>query len=956
MKIQLITSWEMMSIRHVGSNLLLLVLCAIILSGSSKSEKPTQRSLVDLNTKINQTTDNKPWSYWWWLGSAVDKKSIDYNLAKYKEAGLGGLHIVPIYGVKGEEDKFLDYLSPEWVEMLAYTKEQADKNGLGLDMTLGTGWCFGGKGIDEKTGTMNGNMERIKLAGGAINMDLSIDSKYKYNNVQSILAVADDGSRTDISAFVNQEQQLVWEAPHDTVTLYILRMQGPVFKVKRPAPGGEGFMLDPFSSNALNAYTNGFDTVFNGSLNNYIRSIYHDSYEYYKADWTHGLFETFQEKRGYDLRMYLPELLGERSDKTDHIIADYRQTLSELHEEFTSQTSDWAIEHDLLFRNQAHGSPANWLDIYALADIPETETFGATAYKIPKLTRKDEFINDDRPNRFVLKFASSAAHVMGKPLVSSETNTWLREHFRVALSHSKPELDQLFLSGINHIFYHGIAYSSVDAAWPGWQFYASTSFAPTNSISHHLSAQNKYVERIQEALRSGKSDNDILLYYPIQDIWHSSKELSDLERSRIDDHVDLRKPLDKLYTITAHNYEDWLVPFPLYKTAVSLDSLGYAFDYVSDKQLSQTNIENEHINTVGNSYKTLVVPSTEFMPLSTLAKINKLAEKGGRVIFLDQLPSSVPGLFEYEARQQQLEEIKKKIKSNENIQLYRLENESELISALKSNNVNKESFTDVGIPFIRRKTENGYLYFISNIYSGEDVNNNIKLGVETTHVVMIDPVTGIKGNARMNDNGSILLQLEQGKSLIIETYNEAIDDLEDWNYLDSEQDPIEITGVWKIDFIKGGPEIPYSYTTNQLTSWAENGDPEASRFAGTARYSIEFNLDNLDADDYMLEFEKVKESALVRVNGKVVTTLFSHPFKIAIGEYLRQGNNKLEVEVANLAANRIRDLDIRGVNWRKFYDINFVNIDYKPFDASVWELVESGLIGKVQLVPVELIK
>ena len=58
----------------------------------------------------------------------------------------------------------------------------------------------------------------------------------------------------------------------------------------------------------------------------------------------------------------------------------------------------------------------------------------------------------------------------------------------------------------------------------------------------------------------------------------------------------------------------------------------------------------------------------------------------------------------------------------------------------------------------------------------------------------------------------------------------------------------------------------------------------------------------------------------------------------------------MELEVANLPANRIRYLDEEGVNWQKFYDINFVNINYKKFDASHWEPVESGLIGDVSIV------
>ena len=79
--------------------------------------------------------------------------------------------------------------------------------------------------------------------------------------------------------------------------------------------------------------------------------------------------------------------------------------------------------------------------------------------------------------------------------------------------------------------------------------------------------------------------------------------------------------------------------------------------------------------------------------------------------------------------------------------------------------------------------------------------------------------------------------------------------------------------------------------------------------------------------------------------------LFASPFAIETGP-LRPRGNTLEVEVTNVSANRIRDLDRRGVEWQIFRDINFVGIDYKPFNASQWPVRESGLIGPVTLQPV----
>jgi hypothetical protein len=103
----------------------------------------------------------------------------------------------------------------------------------------------------------------------------------------------------------------------------------------------------------------------------------------------------------------------------------------------------------------------------------------------------------------------------------------------------------------------------------------------------------------------------------------------------------------------------------------------------------------------------------------------------------------------------------------------------------------------------------------------------------------------------------------------------------------------------------------------------------------------------------MLELGTVCESARVIVNGKVAGNAWCHPFRVKVSGLLHPGENTLTVEVTNLAANRIADLDRRKAPWKRFHDINFVNIRYEPFDASSWELVPSGLLGPVRLQPLE---
>jgi hypothetical protein len=122
------------------------------------------------------------------------------------------------------------------------------------------------------------------------------------------------------------------------------------------------------------------------------------------------------------------------------------------------------------------------------------------------------------------------------------------------------------------------------------------------------------------------------------------------------------------------------------------------------------------------------------------------------------------------------------------------------------------------------------------------------------------------------------------------------------------------------------------------------------------RYSITFDADAITRRNLcLLDLGKICQSARVRLNGSDLGTLLAPPFRVFTNR-LKRKRNLLEVEVTNVSANRIRDLDRRGIVWRKFHDINFVNMDYKPFDASGWPLTESGLLGPVTLTPVEQLR
>jgi hypothetical protein len=320
------------------------------------------------------TAENRPWARWWWMGNAVDEPNLTALLTDYQQAGLGGLEICPIYGVKGAEDKFLQFLSPAWMKMLAHTTGQADKLGLGIDLTTGTGWPFGGPQVTEQTSSMKVLFERYSVDPDQqpFSARMPKDSKAK---LACLIAVSGDGRRLDLTDQVH-DGQIQWQAPEGSWTVYELSTRCPIQKVKRASPGSEGNVVDPYSVTALDSYLSEFDKSFSEFKGTMPRTHFHDSFEYFDANWTPDFLNEFQKRRGYDLRDYIEAFFGDLSSETvARVKSDYRETISDLHVAYIERWTQWCHRYGSRSRNQAHGAPANLIDLYAAADIPETEIF-----------------------------------------------------------------------------------------------------------------------------------------------------------------------------------------------------------------------------------------------------------------------------------------------------------------------------------------------------------------------------------------------------------------------------------------------------------------------------------------------------------------------------------------------------------------------------------------------------
>ncbi|HEV8284182.1 MAG TPA: glycosyl hydrolase [Chitinophagaceae bacterium] len=912
---------------------------------------------------ITQTT--KPWTRWWWEGSAVTKRDLSWNLEQYKKAGLGGVEITPIYGAHGYEKQFINFLSPQWMQMLLHTLSDAKRLGLGVDLANATGWPFGGpwvsdddasKTVYNKTYTINAGEElkenifydQQALVRTANNKQVSVDSLVQpvsaNKNLQSLaldqiiypqklplqllMAYSDRGETIDLTSKVDANGKLNWTSGTGKWTLYALFVGLHGKMVERAAPGGEGYAIDHFSAAAAKNYFKKFDEAFKGYDISYLRAFFNDSYEVDdargQANWTADFFSEFKKRKGYDLKNYLPALFQKDSaEKNSRVIYDYRSTIDELLlEHFTETWKKWGATKEALVRNQSHGSPANTLDLYSAVDIPETEGNDILRFK----------------------FATSAANVTGKKLVSSESATWLNEHFLSSWGDVKKAIDLYFLGGVNHIFYHGTAYSPRDAPWPGWLFYAAVHFQPTNPQWKDFHVLNEYIARVQSFLQNSKPDNDVLLYYPIVDRY--SQPGTELLQ-----HFD---GMERNFEGTDFEHvSKWML------------ENGYSFDFFSDRQLQQFSVVNEQIITGGNSYRTILLPANKLISERSFQKLLTLAKQGARILIYKNLPQDAPGFGQLENRrklfQQYLHQLQ--IKDDGHIKKAIIGKGAFYISdnlevLLREGRV-RQDLQKNGLSILRKKNNDGQVYFINN-RSDKYIDEWVRLKTTASAAALFDPMLEENGLAkwRKDNEGNldVYLQLQPYESIIVQTYKYKKKGLS-YPYFKTIDPAEEIKGQWTIEFLNGGPVIPSKIVTEKLSSWTDLGGDDAKNFSGTAKYSILFKGPEPAGTSWILDLGKVNETAEVWLNGRKIPTMIGPSFKIVIPGIMIKETNKLEIIVANLMANRIAYMDRNNLPWKIFYNTNIParrreNVKNGLFDASAWQPLSSGLIGPVTLTPV----
>ena len=896
-----------------------------------------------------QSTDTtKPGVRWWWMGSALDKENISWSMKQFADCGIGAVEITPIYGVLNNDKNNIEFLSPQWMEMLRFVQSEGKKNNIQIDMATGTGWPFGGPWVPmEETASRllvsDTTIHSSQIRKFSINLPkpelIQIDDSVFVEEPDTlpgdkqligVYAYRQSGGKGDTFMRLNVNAKGILE-PLDKKKkiakgdwrIITLWKRMAIMNVKRAAPGGTGFVVDHFSKKAVLNYLKHISDAFDKTNTPYPHTFFNDSYEVSRADYTPEIFPEFEKRRGYRLEDNIDKLV----DGDVKVVSDYRETLGELiFENFTQTWTEWAHNHGAITRNQAHGSPANLIDCYSAVDIPEIEGFGLTNFGIKGLRTDTRHTRKNDSDFSMLKYAPSAAHINGKELTSSETFTWLTEHFRTSLSQMKPDLDLMFCAGVNNVYFHGACYSPKDDPWPGWKFYASVDMSPTNSIWRDAPELMKYIDRCQTYLQWGKPDNDFLVLLPVRNMWKK------------DTHG------ERLMQFSIHKMGELAPEFA--ETVNNIDKAGYDCDYISEKFLLTTSYKDGKLVTAaGQPYSGLIIPSDS--TIMTEAVKNHIAQlkSQGACILTGVKREDMEGCCNPEPMRNKL-----------------------------------------GLKVIRRKNEAGYHYFIANL-TPNDVDSRVHLTVGFTEAMWVEPLTGNKYVAEIQGGGSVRVNLRSGQSMILQTFNEPQNlslpspEFQHSN-AGSKQETVKLEDNWKLSFIEEAPKVNETFNIGKLRTWETLDNDSAKVTMGTGVYEITFDspfniepyfarkiarpkkpkkhtseihsdgdyADRLYPKKWAIDLGDVRESARVYINNVYVGCAWCVPYVLTFdNSILKQKGNTLRIEVTNLPANRIADMDRRGVKWRKFDDINIVNINYKYRKYDRWKPMPSGLNGPVKI-------
>ncbi len=916
--------------RGLFAILSILALCGI---AAPAPQGPPAGDLDQLKRSFSQPpADSRIMMRWWWFGPAVTKAELERELRLMREGGIGGVEIQPVYPLTPDDMsagiRNLPFLSDEFNEALRFASGKARELGLRADLTIGSGWPYGGPQVAIDQAAAKLRVERVAVPAGSSTARVPALSTGE-RLIAAFLSAGQNAERWPELAGVHEG---LLDVPGDAaapreVAFFIEGRTGQM--VKRAAVGAEGYVLDHFSAPSLSAYLkNVGDRLLQAFGPAAPYAVFCDSLEVYDSDWTPDLLEQFRRRRGYDLKPLLPVLVASPpAPATPALRDDWGRTLTELLDErFLAPMQQWAHQHGTRFRVQGYGTPPATLSSNAFADLPEGE---GAQWKSLSSTR----------------WATSASHIYGVPVTSSETWTWLHSPvFRATPLDMKAEADLHFLQGINQLIGHGWPYTAEHVGYPGWRFYAAAVFDEKNPWWIVMPDITQYLQRVSSLLRQGSPANDIAIYLPDDDAW------AHMQPGRV----------NLIETLRARLGPDLVA---------RIVEAGFGLDFFDDEALRTKGKVGAkgRLQLGSHEYRVVILPGVERMPLTTYRTLQEFAQNGGVVIATRRLPDLAPGFAATSAQHGQVRAISQQLFGGGAGTARLVEDEASQLGTVLTGLVTPDlalSPVSPSIGFIHRRAGDAEVYFVANT-SNARYTGKATFRVAGMQTEWWDPMSGVAtpADVRPSPVGSAVdLDLQPYASTVLVFSKGARR-----SRPAAPRRPqvpltsIDISAGWSVTFEPGGAKV----RMEQLRSWTD--DPSTRYFSGVGTYEKDVDVPAQPAgtrvridfgDGHALPPQQlrsgmqawlegpVREAAVVYVNDQRAGSIWSPPYSLDVTTLLRKGTNRIRIGVANLAVNYMAG--------RALPDYRLLNLRYGTrFDAQDMDKIQpvpAGLLGPIRVI------
>jgi hypothetical protein len=839
------------------------IVCALALGlrGTGAAQPVPTPGLASVRRSFAAPPDeSRPMMRWWWFGPSVTREEIEAEMRRMREGGLGGFELAVVYpmalddpaaGLRNER-----YLSPEFLDKVSFAARKARELGLRMDVTIGSGWSYGGPYITPDLAAARLRSERREITPDRT----SVPRPVPYDGDRLVAAFIGRGSMQESDPRTFRELDLSGDGPialpagngPRVVLFYFASHSGQV--VKRAALGAEGYVLDHFSRPAIETHLReAGDKLVGAAGPGGIHAIFCDSLEVYDADWTADLLDQYRTRRGYDLRPLLPLWERDAGDRSLEVRRDVGRTLSELYEErFLVPLKEWSRKSNVLLRIQNYGEPPATISSSRHADLIDGE-----GWKYRELTSS--------------RWASSASHLFGRPVTTSETWTWLHSPaFRATPLDVKAEADQHFLAGINQLIGHGWPYSPPQAGTPGWPFYAAAVLSDKNPWWPVMPDLAAYLHRVSFVLRQGEPVVDVALYAPTEDAWAAFRPGASMNLFR------------KIVELVGPN----VVPGIL--------GAGHSFDLVDDGSVKEVEARR---------YKAIVLPGVRFVPEATRRFLAEYAKAGGVVLAARRKP---------EGDWPSLDVVPE------------ADLTTRLAAAVPPDVVLQPAAPDVG--FVHRRLPDADVYFVANT-ANVPRTVTARFRAQTPHAELWNAFLGQMERIDVGDAGIALALEPYGTRIVVFRKDAgeapvaraisvaAAEDLRSgWTVSDAgaaSGATVDLPHSWAEEAARRHYSGTVSYVRRVTLppGFRKPGDRLFLDFGDARAIEPEpLPSGTLRGNSFAaLVAPPIREAATVFVNGRRAGSVWAPPYRVDLTALLRDGANEIRIDVYNTAINRLAE-------------------------------------------------